>query len=446
MDIQLLFDKGKMQGIEDMEVYIAKKSSTGFNIYEGKLERFNISEEKNLSLRGIFKGKMGYSYTEKVTDEAIDELLENLIQYAENNENEDIETLSNPSDKYEKAKVKINKLDRYSDEEKIDFLKSIEKEILEYDKRVKAVRSCGYREDTKSVFIKNTKGLELEDTYSVAVIDISVVAKDEKDVQTSYAHMIVDDLLDEYKNKLVKEATSDALNMLGATTIESKNYPIILRNNVAADLFSNMSQIFLGNIVQKNLSLMKGKIGKKVGVSELNIIENPLMDKGIVYRTFDDEGSPTYSKYIIENGVLKTFLHNRKTAKKEGLESTGNGFRNSHKSSIGVTVTNMYIKEGNITLDEMISSIDKGIMITEIQGLHAGINSTSGDFSLSSNGFLIEKGEITRPVCQIVISGNFYKLINDILAIGNDTKFSFPDGNYFGSPSLKIDSLTVAGK
>lgn len=446
MDIQILFQKGKEYGIEDMEVYIVRNSSTAFNIYEGNLEGYNVADEKILSLRGIYNGKMGYSYTEKLMEDSIDELLKNLIQYAENNDSEDIEVLSAPDNKYENTEKKANKLDKYTDDEKIEFLKSIEKAAFAYDEKVKAVESCSYYERTNSVFIVNTKGLELEDTYSVAVIDLSVVANNGNEMQTGYTHMVIDDLLDEYKDVLVKEAASDAVSMLGATSIESRNYEIILRNNVSANLFSNMLQVFLGNIVQKNLSLMKGKIGEKVGVSDLNIVENPLMDKGIVCRTFDDEGTPTYSKNIIKNGVLKTFLHNKKTAEKAGLKSTGNGFRNSHKSSIGVVSTNMYIEEGEQTLEDMISSVDEGIMITDIQGLHAGINPTSGDFSLSSNGFLIEKGHITKSLCQIVISGNFYKLLNDIQAIGNDTRFSFPGGNYFGSPSIKIKSLTVAGK
>ncbi len=446
MDIQLLFQKGKEHGIEDMEVYIAKNSSTGFNIYEGNLEKYKVAEESVLSLRGIYKGKMGYSYTEKLAEDSVDELLKNLIQYAENNDSEDIEVLSAPDNKYEDINETANKLGQYTDEQKMDFLKSIEKEALAFDENVKAVESCRYNEYASSVFIKNTRRLDLEGSYSLGIISLSIVAKDEKDVQTGHSYMIIDDLLDEYKNKLAREAVSDAVNMLGATSIESRNYEIILRNNVAADLFSSMSQVFLGNIVQKNLSLMKGKIGKTIGVSNLNIIENPLMDNGVVCRTFDDEGTPTYSKYIVKKGILKTFLHNKKTGEKEGSKSTGNGFRNSHKSSIGVMPTNMYIEEGDSTLENMIGTVNEGIIITDIQGLHAGINPTSGDFSISSNGFLIEKGQITKPLCQMVVSGNFFKMLSEITAIGNDTKFSFPDGNYFGSPSIKINSLTVAGK
>lgn len=445
MDIQLIFDRGKECGIEDMEVYMVKNSSMNINIYEGNLEGYSIAEENTLSIRGIYKGKMGYSYTEKIEEDSIDELLGNLIQYAESNEKEYIEVLAEPKEQYKDAKEKNDKLSKYTEEEKIDFLKSIEKEALNFDKRISIVENCSYEEYTNSVFIKNTKGLELEDKYSIGILNLSVVAKDGEDVQTGYSYMVIDDLSDEYKNTLVRDAVSDGINMLKATTIALGNYEIILRNNVVANLFNSMSRVFLGDVVQRNLSMMKGKIGEKVGSDLLNIVEDPLLNNGMISRTFDDEGNPTFSKYIIEKGILKTFLHNTKTAEKEGLESTGNGFRISHKGSIGVLPTNMYIEKGDSTLEDMIDSMDMGIMITDIQGLHAGINPTSGDFSLSSSGFLIEKGQISKPICQITIAGNFYDLLVNITAIGNDTKFSFPMMNYFGSPSIKLNSLTVAG-
>lgn len=445
MDIQLIFDRGKECGIEDMEVYMVKNSSMNINIYEGNLEGYSIAEENTLSIRGIYKGKMGYSYTEKIEEDSMDELLGNLIQYAESNEKEYIEVLAEPKEQYKDAKEKNDKLSKYTEEEKIDFLKSIEKEALNFDKRISIVENCSYEEYTNSVFIKNTKGLELEDKYSIGILNLSVVAKDGEDVQTGYSYMVIDDLSDEYKNTLVRDAVNDGINMLKATTIASGNYEIILRNNVVANLFNSMSRVFLGDVVQRNLSMMKGKIGEKVGSDLLNIVEDPLLNNGMISRTFDDEGNPTFSKYIIEKGILKTFLHNTKTAEKEGLESTGNGFRISHKGSIGVLPTNMYIEKGDSTLEDMIDSMDMGIMITDIQGLHAGINPTSGDFSLSSSGFLIEKGQISKPICQITIAGNFYDLLVNITAIGNDTKFSFPMMNYFGSPSIKLNSLTVAG-
>ena len=447
--IDLLFEKGKENKIDHMEVYIIKDSSLDLNVYENELEKYVVSEEESLSLRGIYKNKMGYSYTENLVPESLDELINNLIQYAENNDNEnDIEGESILSTKEENNKFvpKINLLNQHTEEEKIEYLLDLEKRAYAVDKRIKSISYCSYSENTQNIYIKNTKGLELEDSHSIGTIGISVVTEEDEDIQTGNAHHVFSSLKEAYKDLLIKNGVGDAIAMLGAKSIASGNYEVILRNNVAADIFSNFSSVFLGNIVQKDLSLMKDKLNTEVAVDFFSIKENPLMESGKYCRRFDDEGTPTYSKYLIENGVLKTFLHNKTTSEKEGLPSTGNGFKTSHKASIGVMSTNAYVVEGSESLNEMISSMDMGVVITDIHGLHAGINPTSGDFSLSANGLLVEKGAVVRPLGQITVAGNLYTMLKNIKSIGNDTSFSHPSSSYFGSPSIYIKSLTVSGK
>lgn len=444
--IGLLFEKGKKHNVDDMEAYIIKDSSIHFNIYENHLEKYLVAEEESLSLRGIYNGKMGYSYTEKLTPESLEELINNLIQYAKKNDSEDIEVLDSPTEEIETMVSRKNFLDKYTEKDKMKYLFDLEKKAYSMDKRVKTLDHCSYTERTQGIYIKNTKGLELEDTHRIGEINLSVVAQEGKEMQTGYNHHVFNNLSEEYKDMMVKDSVGDATAMLGAKSIETGNYEVILRNNVAAELFSCFSPVFLGNMVQKNLSLMKGKLGSQVAVEALNIKENPILEDGKYCRTFDDEGTRTYPKYLIEKGVLKTFLHNKKTAQKEGITSTGNGFKASHKDSIEVAPTNLYIIEGDKSLEDMMKSMSKGIIITSIHGLHAGIHSISGDFSLSSNGLFVEGGKVVRPLAQITVAGNLYTMLKDIMAIGNDTKFCHPSSTYFGSPSLLIRELTISGK
>ena len=118
--IDILFEKAKDANIEDMEVHIIKKSSTDFNVYEKELEKYIVAEEELLSIRGIYEGKMGYSYTEKLKTEDLDELIRNLIQYAENNSNGEIESIASPVEKLDYS-PKENPLDKFSEEEKIEY-------------------------------------------------------------------------------------------------------------------------------------------------------------------------------------------------------------------------------------------------------------------------------------------------------------------------------------
>ena len=195
------------------------------------------------------------------------------------------------------------------------------------------------------------------------------------------------------------------------------------------------------------LSLLKGKLKTKIASDIVTLIDDPLMEKGLASIPFDDEGVATYTKAVIGEGILNTYLYNLKTAKKDGVESTGNASKASYASPIGTSPSNFYIKPGNNDIDELKKLLGKGLLITEVQGLHSGANPVSGDFSLGAKGFLIKNGLIERPVEQITIAGNFYKILLDIVDLGSDLKFGIPSGSScFGSPSVIVKEMSVAGK
>jgi len=148
----------------------------------------------------------------------------------------------------------------------------------------------------------------------------------------------------------------------------------------------------------------------------------------------------------VEKGVLATLLHNLKTAKKAGVESTGNASRPSPASPVGVAPSNFYILPGEKDYDAMVKTLDNGLIITEVSGLHAGVNPVSGQFSLLAKGKLIENGIPVHPVEQITVAGSFLELMNSVLEVGADLEFGMPGGGRIGSPSLLIGSMMVAGK
>ena len=152
--------------------------------------------------------------------------------------------------------------------------------------------------------------------------------------------------------------------------------------------------IFYAESVQKGLSLLKDKVDKLVANKNFTLIDDPFIKEGFNTCSFDGEGTATSVKKIIDEGVLKTYLYNWKTAVKDGVKSTGNGFRNSYKSSVSTSATNLYVEKGDKSLEEILETVDKGVMITDLQGLHSGLNPVSGDYSLSAHGYEIENGKI----------------------------------------------------
>lgn len=449
MDYKILVDKifeignGKM---EEMEVYIESYKEIDISVFKGEIDKYSISESGGLSLRGVSDGKMGYSYTEKIDESSMDMLIDEAYEngkYIESNESEEIFSGSN---NYEETNIFNENLSNTSMERKIEFVKKLEEEALSLDKRITSVQSCGYQEYDKFRYIVNTKGIDLSDRVNGAAAYISVVAKDGEDIKTGMSFRAFIDLNEVDYKIIAREAVDEAISSFGAKPIKSNDYPVVIKNQIFADLLSAFSSIFSADDVQKELSLLKGKTGTKIASEILTIVDDPYLKGGFACRAFDDEGTRTTYKKIIDKGILTTYLYNWRAAKKDKLESTGNATRSSYKSSLGIAPTNLYVKEGDKTFEELIGSIESGVYIIDLAGLHSGLNPISGDFSISANGYEIINGKINRPINQITIAGNFFELLNDIEAIGNDLKFGMPMFGYTGSPSVKIKSLSIAGE
>ncbi len=217
--------------------------------------------------------------------------------------------------------------------------------------------------------------------------------------------------------------------------------PVILREDAASSLLAAHASIFSAEQVEKGFSSLVGKLGETIAGSNITLVDDPLMERVPGTTIFDAEGVAASRNVLIEQGKLNTFLHNRKTATKAGTITTGNAARGGYKGKLGVSHHNLYIEPGTRSLEQLIADIDYGVLITELHGLHAGTNPTSGNFSLSCIGYLIENGVIARPVNQITVSGNFHELLNDVVELGNDARFT----GSCTSPSLRVRELSISG-
>ncbi|MBS4053737.1 MAG: TldD/PmbA family protein, partial [Thermaerobacter sp.] len=220
-------------------------------------------------------------------------------------------------------------------------------------------------------------------------------------------------------------------------------YKVLLRHDVASELLATFASSFSAEAVQKGLSLLKDKLGEAIMSSSITIIDDPLLPERPNSAPFDAEGVATKTKTVVGEGKLVTLLHNLKTAKKDGVASTGNAHKAAFNAPVTVAPTNLYIQAGGKVYAELVAELENGLVIIAVQGTHSGANPVSGDFSLSAYGYLVEDGKVVRPVNQITIAGNFFAMLSNIQGVGNDLLFKYGS---VASPSLLIGSLAVSGK
>jgi PmbA protein len=437
-----LFAAAKQKGFISCEIYCVNYSSFQVKIFEGEIREYKNAGDAGLSFRGTWKGKMGYAFTERIGDDAIPFLLDNAAENAEIIEDSDVEDLFTGSPSYPDVKLYSESLAKVTPEEKIALALKMEKAAMDYDGRVAAVDYCGVETGERECYIANSLGLSVSEKgngisiYSFPrVIGEDGQVKVHGDIRTEKNLGVFDP--EEFGRKTARKA----LSYLGAESVPAGTYRAILDRDAMGDLLATFVSVFSAEEAQKGFSLLKGRLGGKIAADIVSIRDDPLLDQLPGSAVFDGEGVAARNKIVVENGVFKTFLHNRKTAKKDGVEPTGNGFKSSFKTAVGIAPSNFYIASGTGNREELIAGMGDGLIITNLEGLHSGANSVSGDFSLSAEGFLIRDGKIARPVEQITIAGNFFSLLRDIIDVASDLEFK---GNV-SSPSVLVRELSVAG-
>lgn len=441
--INKLFQEAKNNEFDEYEVYYVDRESLSINVYNEEVEKYNLTTSYGLSFRGKINGKIGYSYTEILDEYAIEMLVKNAKESALTIENEDIQFIYEGDKEYSAVNTYYNTLENIPADKLIDLALNMEKEAKTLDNRVVSFGGCGIGYNKAKYGIINSKGLNLENKSNLLSAYVVPIIKNQEDMHDGMGYIIATSLDEVNPKLLAQDGVNEALSRIGGKSIPSGKYNTIINNEAMVSLLSTFAGVFSGDAAQKGLSLLKGKEGEIIANKKVTLLDNPHLENGLASVPFDDEGVATKKKDIIHEGKLITLLHNLKTAHKGNTKSTGNGFKNSYASPVGVSPTNLYLEKGEKSFDDLLKEIGEGLLITEFAGLHSGANSITGDFSLAAKGFYIKEGKKEYPVEQITVAGNFFDLLKNIEEIGNDLKFPMSS---VGSPSVKVNGLSIAGK
>ncbi len=443
---KLVFEKAKTFGFEECEVYYVKGDSMSIKVFNKDLNQFSNSVNHGLSFRGLINGKMGYAFTEALDENVIDNLLENAKLNLTLVENTDKEVIFKGAKEYHNFETYNKSLNEITTEYKTQLVFDIEKYTYSLSDKVFQVSNCSINSGESEVYIANTKGLEVGYVANLAYVIVGVIVKDGDSTKQYYDYWYGNDIKNFDYKKLCDGIVENALKRTNAKSIASGKYDIILHKDAMISFLSSFSGIFSAKAVQDNMSLLKGKLGEKIASEKITIVDDGTLKDGKMQVPFDSEGYPTERTVLIDKGVLKSYLYNSKTALKDNVKSTGNGFKASYKSTVTVQTTNFYLENGKTSFNNLKKQLNKGIIIDDLSGLHSGLNTVSGDFSLLASGFIVEDGEVTKPVDQITIAGNFYEILKNVEEIADDIKYDMAGNATIASPSILVRGLDVSGE
>ena len=443
--MEKLVKAGMEYGFEECEASFASESSMSIDILEGEVSSYENSATSSLSFRGLKNGQMGYCSTNIMEDASIDFLLKSAMENCEVLNDEDPQFIycdEKNKDLYYSQLSEGYEKNTYKNFSELGL--KLEKAILALDSRIDAVDYLTIACSTGPYLIINSKGLHsYRDTDGISIIASARATDSDGSVKSGGHYWIGRDIDDFDMDKFLAKFKDNLIGKMGAKSCKAGSYKTVLK----AEAFHQFFTVFFGNFMattmQRGLSLLADKEGQTIASDCFTVKEVPMYDKALTKIPFDDEGVLTTEKAIIDKGVFATALYDLKSAYKAGRHSTGNGFRSG--SAVAEMPTNLVVETGDKSFDELLEEVGDGIILTDLSGLHAGVNAISGDFSLLCEGYLIENGKKGRPVEQITVAGNFYEVIKSIKSVGNDI-INVPSGEgEFFTPSVYIESLAISG-
>ncbi|MHC1627504.1 MAG: TldD/PmbA family protein [Candidatus Nezhaarchaeales archaeon] len=429
-------------GVDASDAYGVDAKILKVVLEKGAIKTAKITHDVGIGIRAIAKGSMGYSYAASL-DVDLSDIAQKAVKAAKAGyPDPDFKDLPRPSKYPNPQRLYDSKIASITPEELIDLCSSLAKKA-EMDK----VYSVNITIESSifKCFIVNSNGVEGVEEGTYLSLGAYVTAKDGTNMSSSYEGDAVRILSDLDPEKLVLKAAEDAIKGLNAKHYKTTRTSVILAEKVLLTIIAEgLVSALNADLVQRGRSYMTPKINTKIGVDELTIINDGLIDGGLLTRRFDVEGTPKQRHALIEKGIVKGLLHNSYTAGKAGVESTGNATRSGgdldFRGQVTIASSNIIVEIGDWSLNEMIQEVKDGLLILNTYDTP---NIATGDLSaMITQGYIIEKGEVTTPVKQTLFAINLLDLAKSIKAIGKER------AKYFNlySPPILVSDVQVSSK
>jgi len=454
---QSILQTALSKGGDFADIYFEHTIQNTLILEDGKVNRSYGNINLGVGIRTVKGGQVGYGYTQELTKESMLSAAKTASTIASGNPTPFNNTFKVPNiGNY----YPINSsLDEVPIGDKLDPLKAINENCFSgSDSIIKA--TIGVHDSTKRILVVNSNGVKAEDTvpltYMYALTTGEKASKKERAFYSLGGNYDFSFYTPDVTKKISDEVVKRTLTMFDAIQPPTGEMPVVLAPGDSGVLLHEaIGHGMEADFNRKGTSTYSTMIGRKVAPSNVTIVDdgtNPHQTGSI---NFDDEGTPSQKTVLVENGILKSYMHDRISAKHYGVKPTGNGRRESFEHYPLPRMRNTYMLGGNELPEDIIKKVKKGIYIENVSNGQVKIG--EGDFAFYvSQGRLIEDGKLTTPIKDVNIMGNGPKMLKNIAAVGNDlglaqggTGMCGKGGQgvkaSFGMPTCLIKSMTVGG-
>jgi PmbA protein len=430
-------------GATDAEAFAEDERNRRIRVYQGEVESLSDAGGRGVGVRAFVGGRWGYAFTTDLGDQGLAALGSAAREAASVADEDEWAGLPDSFGETPVEGLASSELAEWSTERKVELALAVERAARARE-GVTQVEAAVYSDVDATVALANSRGFAGACAVTQAWAYASAFAGEGGDLMTGLGVGMGRDPAALDPEAIGDEAAERALALVGARQPESRHCPVVLDAFVAASFVSIVGGMLSADAVQRGRSLFADREGDEVADPALALFDDATDPEGPASAPFDGEGSPARRTPLLEDGRLVTFLFDARTARRAQRDTTGSARRGSYQSPPGVGTSNLIVGEGEGDLAALVSEAGDGLYVTDVAGLHSGVNPVSGTFSVGASGRLVKNGELADPVRELTIAGDLVGMLRGVTRVGDSARW-VPLAGSVKTPPLLIEDMAISG-
>jgi PmbA protein len=431
-------------GAEAAEAYASHERNREVRAHGGEVESLTAAAQSGVGVRAWIGARAGYAYGTDLSAAGVEEIAARAVAAARAADEDEFATPPEPAAVKALAGISDPGLESWTADRTAELALAVERAALDADARVVGVETAVYADAAEQVAIASSAGVAGEYEASSCFAYLQALAEGEGARETGLGFGLGRGPADLDPEAIGREGGERAAAMIGAVKPQSRACPVVLDPTVAASFAGLVGGVLTAASVQRGRSPFADRLGEELAAPAFALHDDGRDPEGAESAPFDGEGVPRRRTALIEGGRLQAYLYDTYTARREGGASTGNASRHGYRSLPSVSPSNLVVAAGESSFEQLLGAAEDGVFITDVAGLHSGVNPVTGVFSVGASGRAIRGGALAEPVREFTIAGDLIALLGSVRAAGAEPRW-VPFGGSVRTPPLLIGEIAVSG-
>ena len=415
---------------EGMEVYVTRGTDTEVRAYEGEVESLTSADSSGVGIRLLIDradgegSQVGFAWAGSLEPDVIAATLADARDNARFATPDPDVVFAAPDG------VAAVELDLWDDavgstpmEKKVALAIELERATRAADARVRQVSSADYSDSRVEVALASTTGISSSRRRTNASLSVDAIVGEGAETQTGSGFSVGRGPNDLAPDEAMDDAVLRATRMLGAQKVRSAHCTVVFDPRVVSTLLAVVASALSGEAVVKGRSFFAGRIGETIATNGITLVDDPTDPRAYGASSHDGEGLACRRNVLIAEGVLRMFVYDTVSARRAGTVSTGSASRGGFAGTPGAGCRALVLAPGTRDQDEILAAVGDGLYVQSVSGIHSGVNTVSGDFSVGAEGLMIEGGALTTPVREVTVASTLQRMLQSVVEVGADLRW-----------------------